>query len=420
MRRRILLALILVMTLTTVILFIPAAIALQSAERHEQEVDIQNEAYAAEDQLGTNHAITPVEDHSFAIYDKNDQLVSGDGPAVGDRAVQIALKGAPAITTTGGMIVASAPSEGGGAVRAAESTSEADERAFSAELRLAGLAAGLMAMAIVVAVILSKRLSRPIVALANSANRLGSGDFTIRVDPSGLAEADDVANALNSAAGRLGKLVHRERALTADLSHQLRTPLAGMRVAVESELVAPRADSTQILTEVISAVDRMETAIAELIALQREAKPSGVLVDVGQLAHAAADRWRATAGAQGRDITVGCPSRSALMPIRAVAVDTAMDVLLDNAIVHGSGTIHIDLDVHEGLQRVTVADQGSFTPDAARDPFARRVQDSQHGIGLSLALSVIEAEEGTIDIVNNDPTTFAIVLPLVASLSAAG
>ena len=214
MRRRILLALIAMMSLTTVILFIPASFALQAAERHGQEVDIQNEAYTADDQLGSIHHITPIEDHSFAIYDSKGILVSGDGPATGDKAVTIALTGKPAITTSGGMLVASAPAQGGGAVRAAESSSEADKRALSAELKLAVLAVGLMALGIVMAVFLSNRLSRPIVALATSVNRLGSGDFTVRAEPSGLAEADDVAAALNSAASRLGKLVHRKRELT--------------------------------------------------------------------------------------------------------------------------------------------------------------------------------------------------------------
>ena len=110
-----------------------------------------------------------------------------------------------------------------------------------------------------------------------------------------------------------------------------------MRVATESELIEPRTDPTCILNEVISAVDRMESAIADLIALQREARPANTMVEVGQLIDGAADRWRATAADRGRSIIVTRCDRPALFSVRGIAIDTALDVLLDNAIVEATG-----------------------------------------------------------------------------------
>ena len=87
----------------------------------------------------------------------------------------------------------------------------------------------------------SAPLTRPIDTLVESAERLGDGDFAVRNVPSGIEELDDVGHALDCTVVRLGEVIAVKRAFSVDVSHQLRTPIAGLRVRVEvrSALRAP-------------------------------------------------------------------------------------------------------------------------------------------------------------------------------------
>jgi signal transduction histidine kinase len=409
MRRRILVVLLSLTVLSVAVFFVPAVVALRAVALQTQEVDLQVEAFEALRQYERVGRITTNDHHSLAVYDAAGTLLSGEGPAEPDQATARALGGRAAILDRSGVVVVALPLEGGGVLRAAEPDSRSSDRASRAVLELTLIALAVIAAAVAAAVVLSRRLNRPLAALADSAGVLGGGDFQSRVPTSGLAELDQVADALNASARRVGDLLERERQLTADMAHQLRTPLAGIRIAVETELEHPRADRNEVLREVLAALDRVEYASANLITLHRD-HADHQHAEIDACIDAAVDRWADDARRMGRTVEVGhtWPEAAAVRP---GALDAALDVLIENALVHGAGVVSVWMRAADDTIIVKVADEGEFPGD--HDPFAAgRPAGGAHGIGLPLVRSLLSSEHAGVRLAIRRPTTFAVDLPL--------
>jgi signal transduction histidine kinase len=267
----------------------------------------------------------------------------------------------------------------------------------------------ILAVAAVVAVLaagagaqLARRLARPFEALTEAATRLGDGDFSVRAPRSGLEEADAIAVALDGTAERLGRAVERSAAFTADASHQLRTPLTALRLQLES-LELTGADASGVAAALAEA-DRLEATIAELTALTRLDTPE-VAVDLGALVAARLASWQAVALETGREV------HGQLLPVptvlvRPAAIAQAVEVLVDNALRHGRGTVTIRVaparpDDPAGIVRVSVEDEGQAV-----------VLERPGGRGLTLARTLVAGEGGQLAISSGpDGTTATIVLP---------
>jgi signal transduction histidine kinase len=251
-----------------------------------------------------------------------------------------------------------------------------------------------------------------VVALRDASVRLGEGDFTLTAPHSGIPELDDAAAALTTTAHRLGATIERERAFAADASHQLRTPLASLRLAVENELVAPRPDPTVALHDVLRDVDRLDETVTSLLALARETSRPRDPVEVDGLVREAAARWQRPVNASGRMLRVDVTRRVAPVLASPMAVATILDVLLDNALHHGSGGISISVAAAaRSSVAVVVEDEGTIgVPDGTL--FARRSSHARdHGIGLALARSLAEAEGLRLVLATRQPTAFELILP---------
>ena len=106
---------------------------------------------------------------------------------------------------------------------------------------------------------------------------------------------------MSASSERVRQLLQRERSFSSHVSHQLRTPVAAMRVAVETELDAPRPDPTEVLRECLRELDRLERTVTSLLALARHDERQPEWCDVAALVRAQAERWRAPYAAAGRD-----------------------------------------------------------------------------------------------------------------------
>ena len=140
------------------------------------------------------------------------------------------------------------------------------DRTRDAILLMIGIGVLAVGISALIAMYQSRRLARPVDRLAEAAARLGEGDFSARAEPSGIAEVDAVSDTLGSTAARLDRMLQRERAFSEDASHQLRTPLTGLRVNLEAARLTP-AVRDDLLDAALSEVDRLERTIDDLLAL---------------------------------------------------------------------------------------------------------------------------------------------------------
>jgi signal transduction histidine kinase len=258
---------------------------------------------------------------------------------------------------------------------------------------------------------LSRRFARPLEALAATSRRLGTGDFGVRAGRYDLPEIDAVAAALDRTAGRLGDLVARERAFSGNVAHQLRTPLTALRLRLE-ELAEAADPATRSEAEAaLDQADRMERTIEDLLALAREGRTGfAERVDLAELARDRVRAWAPAYRHAGRPLAVEGPVRVEVRTVRG-AVEQALDVLLENALRHGGGTVRVGVRGAADHATLSVSDEGAGIPDelGAR-LFDRRGEDGA-GTGLPLARALVEAAGGRVRLSALRPARFDVLLP---------
>jgi signal transduction histidine kinase len=259
----------------------------------------------------------------------------------------------------------------------------------------------------------ARRLARPLEDLAVAARRLGDGDFSVRTRQGGIPEIDSVGVALNSTAGRLDDLLARERAFSADASHQLRTPLAGLRLRLEAALESPHQDLKPAVAASLVDADRLESTIDELLALARDRRSDGASpVDLRELLDELSPEWRGRLALQDRGLDLNHEPGTPDPRASAAAVRQILAVLVDNATTHGAGTVTVTVREATDAVAIDVSDAGPGVPESEIDLFARQADErSGHGIGLALARRLAEAEDGRLELTRRTPPTFTLLLP---------
>lgn len=357
---------------------------------------------------------------SLTVYDSEGNRVTGDGPR-SEPLVREALRGSPATGTNGtDLVVAVAVTHETdviGAVRAASPRAVVYRQVAVAWLAIATLALIALAVAYLLARRAARRLASPLEELSGTARRLGEGDFSVRIDPVGIAEIDAVGQALNRTASRLDGMLARERAFSADASHQLRTPLTGLRLRLEAALDRPNQDlagARDTIGSAINDVDRLEQTITELLALARDTRNTNTSpLDLATVLDELRRGWTDRLAVRGRALQVRVePSLPDAMASTS-AVRQVLTVLLDNAATHGAGAVTVTVrDAAEALA-IDVSDEGAGVTLPESELFTRRSERATgHGIGLALARSLAEAEGGRLTLSRATPPSFTLLVPL--------
>jgi signal transduction histidine kinase len=411
-----------------VVFGVPLAFAVGRLYRSQQLTRLERTATASVGRVSATGLTTgdPIElprtrDGTLvAVYESGGRRVVGAGPQYRDRIVASALNGRVAQGAESDQLVAAVPvvdeEQVVAATRAAAPLDVVEARTHRTWLVMAALGLAAIGGAAVVGNRQARRLATPVAALAATASLLGEGDFGARAARSGIAELDSAAAAMDATAMRLGDLVERERAFTADASHQLRTPLTGLRLTLESALANPGADLRAAIEGAITEADRLQMTIDQLLALARDAPGARGRVDLVELVAEVESRWHGPLAAAGRPLRAAVDRGVPAVVTSKPALVHVLEILLDNASRHGAGAVTVVARRAPNGVAIDVGDEG---PGIAGDPaaaFARRSSSEEgHGIGLALARSLAEAEGGELVLRSAGPhPTFSLVLPTSA------
>lgn len=423
MRSRLVLAIVGVAAAAVIALALPLAIGAQRLYREDEVLALERDATAAarafDAQAQRGDPVEfPTSSDQLAAYDRSGHLLGGSGPARADATVHATLASGRVSELSGDdqlevAVPILASERVVGAVRAVRSTGELSERIARMRLTIAAVAAVIIGLAAAAAFALARRLTRPVNQLAAAAAAIGDGQTATRSPRSGIAELDTVATALDDTAARLAAIVARERAFSADASHQLRTPLAALRLELES-----RELQGQDVAEPLRQVDRLEATIDTLLAAARDTEAEREPFDLHPLLEELRSNWTGQLARQARPLEIVAARDLPFVRAAPGAIREILGVLVENAARHGGGAIRVEARALARSVAVDVSDEGPglADPQAAFD----RGAGTGHGIGLALARALAEGDGGRLDLVSSEPgqTKFTLLVPASAVQTA--
>ncbi|MER8235497.1 ATP-binding protein [Streptomyces sp. NPDC101490] len=297
-------------------------------------------------------------------------------------------------------------------------TVEESRSAVTAEVGRTLMIIGAVALLAVIAAVLlavrqADKLASPLTDLAETAERLGSGDPRPRHKRYGVPELDRVADVLDASAERIARMLTAERRLAADASHQLRTPLTALsmrleEVALADDLGTVKEEATIALTQ----VERLTDVVERLLTNSRDPRTgSAVAFDLDEVVKQQIEEWRPAYRSAGRAIV-----HSGKQGMRAVgtpgAVAQVLAALIENSLMHGGGTVALRTRVTGNQSVIEVTDEGPGVPaDLGARIFERAVSGrSSTGIGLAVARDLAEADGGRLELLQQQPPVFALFL----------
>ncbi|MCZ4102197.1 HAMP domain-containing histidine kinase [Streptomyces sp. So13.3] len=431
-RGRVMVSIVAVTACAVLVFTVPLAIAVDRIYRDGAVACLERDAIwaaaslsggtgGAPDRLVTLHP--PSHGVHVGVYSPLGRRVHGSGPALSPGAAS-SRDGSLHRGVEGGNLAVFAPVVQGGTVREVVRAwmpwDPVADSTMLAWLLLAAVGAVVVALAALLAWRVAGRVATPLERLTASAQALGSGDFSIRPECTGIREADAAWQALATTAGRLGALLERERRFSTAVSHQLRTPLTALVLGLDTAQSLDDQGRGRALVTALRRAEHLGDTIEDLLRLARETHHQADIVEVEGLLNDIARRHRDAIGEAGRRLTVRCEAGLPPVSASAAAVAQIMGTLMDNALVHGRGEVRLSAtDVGAGVA-LEVGDDGPGPAGDGDAVFGTVRRDGQrHGIGMPLARSLAEAEGGRLLLRRPGPRpVFSLLLPACEPLPA--
>jgi len=312
-----------------------------------------------------------------------------------------------------------------GALRVSAPMGEVNASVRSSWLRLALIGLAVVAAGLVLAWILAGSVARPVEKLRAAAGRLGRGDLDARVEPEGPQEIDELGRSFNRMAGALSANLAAQRDFVANASHQLRTPLTGIKLRLEA-IRREGGGAAEEATKAEAELDRLSALVDDLLALARASseETAGESVDLGEAARAAALRWEEAAAAARHELELrDAPGER----VWASPADVAhiLDNLIENAIRYSPPGARIEVQAvrTENRPALVVSDTGpGIPPDERERIFERfyrgadgRSAGSGTGLGLAIVAELAERWGGEVEILDGPGTCVRASFPTLST-----
>jgi signal transduction histidine kinase len=309
-----------------------------------------------------------------------------------------------------------------GAVRVTQSVDAVNRATRSSILGLIAIGGIVLLLGLAAGALIARQIAGPLRRLDDAAERVKEGDLSARAKVEGSEEQRSLATTFNQMTARLERLVEGQREFVADASHQLRTPLSGLRLRLEeARAVARDRDTEEEIDGALVEVDRLAAMVTELLLLSQagEADAPAEKVDLADAARRAAERFTqptssARTGPDGVSTVSGVP----VPPVRVARadLDRTLDALIENALHYGGG--RVTLVPRPGA--VDVLDEGpGIDPAELEQVFERfhrgsagRAGPPGTGLGLPIARELMRRWGGDVRLANREGGGAAATLEL--------
>ena len=409
-------------TLLVVIVALEVPLSANLSDRVNAEVEAESAAQAqvvaatAADQLErparleqiTNEAAVSLDGVVFMIDGRGNLIAtSEDGTATPPRATDDPI----ALEALGGNIAQGRHHEGRdvlstavpivrngrtvGALEVEQSLDAVNDQVREDVVALIGIGVLALALGLGVAWILAGSIAGPLRSLGDAARRRAGGDSEARAPERGSREQVEVAREFNVMADRLDAVLESQRAFVADASHQLRTPLTGLRLRLESAGV--KTNDPAVRRELEAAereTARLDELVSDLLDLASSEQPAEEdSADIAEAARQASERWRGPAGETGHRIVLD-EGGGAVVRAGAAELAAILDNLIENAIKYSPRGSMVTIEYGHDHATATVgvvSESGPIDPELARRAFERFYRGGARRDGTGLGLPIVAA-----------------------------
>jgi signal transduction histidine kinase len=299
-----------------------------------------------------------------------------------------------------------------GAVRITQSIASVNHAVWKTIGGLALIGAVVLLLGLAAGLVIAGQVARPMRRLNVAVRRIAAGDLEARAPVEGSSEQRSLAMSFNEMTERLAGALKSQRRFVADASHQLRTPLTGLRLRIEeAQAVGVSPSAEQELEEGLREVDRLSEMVDELLVLSRAGERPSVAAEPVELAAAAdraVERWRAAGEERGVAVVRGGDRHPGVVESYAADVDRALDSLVENAVQYSEPGGEVEVLSHRGLLEVLDRGRG-LEPGEEASVFERfhrgkagRSGPSGTGLGLAIARELARRWGGDVALARRD------------------
>lgn len=251
------------------------------------------------------------------------------------------------------------------------------------------------------AYVIAARINHPLSMLTKAANRIRHGEQPPQLPEEGVDELREVSHAFNEMSEALARLDSERTLLLAGVSHDLRTPLARLRLAVE---MLPDQHGGGLRSGMIQDITDMDNIINQFLDFVRgiEGEPTQLL-DINELISSIAERHIRA----GDDLELDL-SATHLIPLRPLAMQRLLTNLIENAYKYGRGKVIVRSRITADAMIISVLDNGPGIPESQKErllrPFERmdkaRGNEGGSGLGLAIADRIAKLHKGRLELIN--------------------